>query len=57
MSQENVEAIRRGVEHFEATGEPIWEKMSEDVIVRDLQSPDQAEDTGRERALEAAGLA
>jgi ketosteroid isomerase-like protein len=43
MSQDNVEAIRRGYEHFRATGEPIWEDMAETLEVRDHQSPDQGE--------------
>ena len=41
MSQENVEVIRRGYEHFEATGEPIWDDFAESLEIRDHQSPDQ----------------
>jgi ketosteroid isomerase-like protein len=41
MSQENVEVIRRGYEHFEATGEPIWDDFAETLEIRDHQSPDQ----------------
>jgi ketosteroid isomerase-like protein len=43
MSQENVEQIRRGFEHFSATGEPIWDEFDEAIVVRDHQSPDQGE--------------
>src|SRR4051812_23179976 len=43
MSQENVEVIRRGFEHWEATGEQIAEDYSPELVVRDHQSPDQAE--------------
>ena len=41
MSQENIDVIRRGFEHFEATGEPIWEDFAETIEIRDHQSPDQ----------------
>jgi ketosteroid isomerase-like protein len=48
MSQENVEAVRRGFEHFAQTGEPIWEEMSDQLVIHDLQSPDQAEYVGHD---------
>jgi ketosteroid isomerase-like protein len=48
MSQENVEALRRGFDHFAQTGEPIWDEMSEQLVIRDLQSPDQAEYVGHD---------
>ena len=48
MSQENVEALRRGFEHYAQTGEPIWDEMSEQIVIRDLQSPDQAEYVGHD---------
>jgi ketosteroid isomerase-like protein len=48
MSQENVEALRRGYEHFAQTGEPIWDEMSPQLLIRDLQSPDQAEYVGHD---------
>jgi ketosteroid isomerase-like protein len=41
MAQENVEIIQRGYEHFEATGEPVWDDFAETVEIRDHQSPDQ----------------
>ena len=43
MSQENVDLIRRGHEHFSATGEPIWDDFAETLVLRDHQSPDQGE--------------
>ena len=48
MSQENVEVIRRGYEHYEATGEPIWEDFAETIEIRDHQSPDQGYYVGHE---------
>jgi ketosteroid isomerase-like protein len=35
VSQENVELVRRGVEHFVATGEPDWPLLDADVEVYD----------------------
>jgi ketosteroid isomerase-like protein len=46
MSQENLAIIKRGFEHFAATGDQLWENYSEDVVVRDHESPDQAEYVG-----------
>jgi ketosteroid isomerase-like protein len=42
MSQENIEVIQRGYEHFEASGEPIWDDFAETLEIRDHQSPDQS---------------
>ena len=41
MSQENVEIMRRGFDHFMATGEPPWEIIDEEVEVYDHDTPDQ----------------
>jgi ketosteroid isomerase-like protein len=41
MSQENVEIVQRGFEHFAATGEPHWEIFDEAVEVRDHDTMDQ----------------
>src|SRR3954453_15843009 len=46
MSQENVDVIRRGFEHYAATGDQLWENYSDAVVERDQQSPDQAEYRG-----------
>jgi ketosteroid isomerase-like protein len=35
MSEQNLELIRRGVEHFMATGEPAWDALDEQVEARD----------------------
>lgn len=35
MSEQNVELIRRGFEHFMATGEPAWDTLDEQVEARD----------------------
>jgi ketosteroid isomerase-like protein len=43
VSAENVETIRRGFEHFAATGDQLWDNYHPQVVVRDRQSPDQAE--------------
>ena len=48
MSQENLAILQRGFEHFAATGDQLWENYSEDVVVRDHESPDQAEYAGLE---------
>jgi ketosteroid isomerase-like protein len=31
MSQENVEIVRQGIDHFNATGEPLWEVLDPNV--------------------------
>jgi ketosteroid isomerase-like protein len=46
MSQENVEIVKRGFEHFVATGEPLWETLDEDVVIRDHDIPDSADYRG-----------
>ena len=46
MSQENVEIVRRGFEHFLATGEPLWETLHEELVVRDHDIPDAADYQG-----------
>jgi ketosteroid isomerase-like protein len=46
MSQENVDVIRRGFEHYAATGDQLWENYSDAVVVRDEESPDQSEYRG-----------
>jgi ketosteroid isomerase-like protein len=48
MSQANVELIRRGFEHFAATGEPIWDDFAETIEIRDHQSPDQEHYVGHD---------
>ena len=48
MSTENAETVRRGLEHYAATGDQLWENYHPDVVVRDHQSPDQAEYHGLE---------
>jgi ketosteroid isomerase-like protein len=35
VSQENVERVRAGLEHFQRTGEPDWAMVSEDVEIHD----------------------
>ena len=40
MSQENVEIIRRALEHFDRTGEPDWDQIDADVEVYDHDIPD-----------------
>jgi ketosteroid isomerase-like protein len=46
MSQENVEVIQRGFEHFMATGEPYWETFHAEVEVHDHDTMDQGEYRG-----------
>ena len=46
MSQENVEVVRRGFEHFLATGEPLWETLDEEVVIRDHDIPDSHDYVG-----------
>ena len=47
MSQENVELARRGVEHFMATGEQLWEQAHEDFEIHDHDILDAREYRGR----------
>ena len=46
MSQENVELVRKGFEHFVATGEPAWDTLHEHVEVRDHDIMDGREYRG-----------
>src|SRR5258708_30048574 len=46
MSQDNVEVIQRGFEHFMGTGQPYWETFHEEVEVHDHDTMDQGEYRG-----------
>jgi ketosteroid isomerase-like protein len=46
MSQENVEIIKRGFEHFIATGEVPWDLFDENIEVHDHDAPDQGDYRG-----------
>jgi ketosteroid isomerase-like protein len=46
MSEENVEVVKRGFEHFMATGEPHWESFHREVEVHDHDTMDQGEYRG-----------
>src|SRR5579859_4685671 len=48
MSEQNVELVRRGFEHFVATGEPAWDTLHEHVEVRDHDIMDGREYRGHE---------
>jgi ketosteroid isomerase-like protein len=48
MSQANVEIVRRGFEHFIATGEPLWETVDEQVVICDHDIPDSGDYRGYE---------
>jgi ketosteroid isomerase-like protein len=48
MSQANVEALRRSVEHFVATGEPDWDAMASDIEVHDHDILDAGEYRGHD---------
>lgn len=41
MSQENVDLVRRGLDHFIATGDVPWEIFDHEVEVHDHDTPDQ----------------
>jgi len=43
MSEQNVELVRRGFEHFLATGEPAWHMLHEHVEARDHDIMDGSE--------------
>ena len=47
MSQENVEHMRRGVEHFRRTGEALWAELHPNCELHDRSAAE---------ALEAVGL-
>jgi ketosteroid isomerase-like protein len=40
MSQENVELARRFYDHFDRTGEPLWEAVDDQIEVFDYDIPD-----------------
>jgi ketosteroid isomerase-like protein len=40
MSQENVELVRRFHDHFDRTGEPLWDVLDSDIEVHDYDIPD-----------------
>src|SRR5438309_11717814 len=46
MSKENVEIVRRGLEHIETTGEPDLDGMAEDIEIYDHDIPDRGEYRG-----------
>jgi ketosteroid isomerase-like protein len=46
MSEQNVDLVRRGFEHFVATGEPAWDTLHEQVEVRDHDIMDGREYRG-----------
>jgi ketosteroid isomerase-like protein len=46
MSEQNIELVRRGFEHFVATGEPAWDTLHEHVEVRDHDIMDGREYRG-----------
>src|SRR2546429_2530696 len=48
MSEQNVELVRRGFEHFLATGEPAWDTLHEHVEVRDHDIMDGREYRGHD---------
>jgi ketosteroid isomerase-like protein len=47
VSDRNVEVVRRGLQHFLATGEPDWETTADDVEIHDHDIPDRGEYRGR----------
>jgi ketosteroid isomerase-like protein len=60
MSQENVELVQRGLDHFMATGEPDWGTLDEAIEVHDHDILDAGEYRGHEgfgRWLEDWGTA
>ncbi len=46
MSQENVELIQRGLDHFLRTGVPAWDEIHPDVEVHDHDIPDAGDYRG-----------
>jgi ketosteroid isomerase-like protein len=48
MSEQNVQIVRRGLEHFLATGELYWETTSEQVEIHDHDIPERREYRGRD---------
>jgi ketosteroid isomerase-like protein len=60
MSQQNVELVQRGLDHFMATGEPDWCTLDEAIEVHDHDILDAGEYRGHEgfgRWLEDWGTA
>jgi ketosteroid isomerase-like protein len=60
MSRENVELVRRGLEHFMATGEVAWDNLDEEVEVHDHDIPEKGDYRGHQgfgRWLEDWGAA
>lgn len=60
MSQENVELVQRGLDHFIATGEPDWSTLDEAIEVHDHDILDAGDYRGHEgfgRWLEDWGTA
>ncbi len=47
MSQENVDIVRTGLEHFLTTGELDLEVLDEQVVIRDHDIPDSRDYRGR----------
>jgi ketosteroid isomerase-like protein len=48
MSQEEVEHMRRGVEHFRRTGEALWAELHPDCELHDHDIPDATIHRGHE---------
>jgi ketosteroid isomerase-like protein len=46
MSQENVEIVRRGWEHFVTTGEPLWATIDDEIVIHDHDIPDSGDYRG-----------
>jgi ketosteroid isomerase-like protein len=40
MSQENIEVARRFHDHFDRTGEPLWEVVDSEIEIHDHDIPD-----------------
>lgn len=48
MSEQNVDLVRKGFEHFLATGEPAWDTLHERVEARDHDIMDGREYRGHD---------
>jgi ketosteroid isomerase-like protein len=46
MSQENVELVRSAAEHFQRTGEPMWEMLHPEIEIHDHDIPDAGDYRG-----------
>ena len=42
MSEENIEVARRFADHFDRTGEPLWDVIDSEIEVYDHDIPDAA---------------